>query len=173
MKSLSVRACIAVIFALALGACDQPIPSSPDGLQPQATFMGYSVVQMNEQGSSTVEGVVDSAGGYLTVNGHILTVMPNSLPEPTWFRMTTKPGLIAVELEATSVATGLPVTVFPAPLRLSLSYAGVKMGGAKELAIAWMVNGVILTIEPSKVDRSNRLVEAWLDHFSDYGLVAN
>jgi hypothetical protein len=173
MRSLRLRALIALSFALALGACDQPSPSAPDGIKPQATFTEYSTVRVNDQGVSSVEGVVDSAGGYLLLNGHLLTVMPNSLNEPTWFRMTTKPGIIAVELEAKSVATGLPVFLFPSPLRLSLSYDGVKIGGGKELAIAWMVNGVIMNIEPSKVDRSNRKVEAWLYHFSDYGLVAN
>jgi hypothetical protein len=173
MRSLSLRACAALAFVFALGACDQPTPSSPEGLKPQALFSSYSTVRVSDLGSSSVEGVVDSAGGYLTVNGHLLTVMPNSLTEPTWFRMTTKPGIIAVELEAISTVTGLPVSLFPSPLRLSLSYADVKMGSSKDLAIAWMVNGVILTIEPSKVDRSNKLVEAWLYHFSDYGLVAN
>jgi hypothetical protein len=175
MTSLRLRACLALSFVLALmvSACDQPTPSAPDGIKPQAAFTSYSTVHVSDFGTSSVEGVVDSAGGYLTVNGHLLTIMPGSLQQPTWFRMTTKPGLIAVELEAKSVATGLPVTLFPSPVRLSLSYASVKLGSSKELAIAWMVNGVIMTIEPSKVDRSNKMVEAWLYHFSDYGLVAN
>lgn len=165
-----------VLMAVALGsgACDQPNPAAPSALQPQAAFATYTVVASTDtSATASVTGTVDADGGYLSVKNHVLTILPGTVTEPTEFTMKAYAGLVQVDLSARSVATGLPVTVFPSPLRLSLSYGKAKIGNPNRLLIAWLLNGQIVTVQPSDVDKSNQLVTTWLYHFSDYGLVTD
>jgi len=162
------------VLALVTGACDQPNPAAPGELQRQAWLATYSVVASTDTAASpAVTATIGTEGGSIIAGNHVLTVLPGSVSAPTAFTMKSYAGTVQIDLSARSVATGLPVSVFPQPLRLSLSYGKAKIGNPNRLMIAWILNGQIVTVQPSDVDKSTQLVTTWLYHFSDYGLVTD
>lgn len=164
------------LLTLSLAACDRAAaPTTPSVAAPRAAVNGgYRLVASSVQSSVTVSVVVGSLGGTLSVNGHTLAVPAGALERPTRFTMTTLSGSsIRVSLTAEDARSGVPVTVFPTPLRLGLSYANAKVGNPGKLKVAWLVDGSIAAVQPSEADKAQKQVVSSLHHFSDWGLITD
>ncbi len=174
MRSIRRLAAVAVaLLALGSAACERATaPTGPSPAAPRAAVVGgWSLVSSSSQSSLTVSLVLGSLGGTMSVNGHSLTVPAGALQQPTRFTMTTISGTsIRVALSAQDAATGVPVTVFPTPLRLGLSYASAKVSNPSKLKVAWLVDGSIVAVQPSELDKPHKQVVSSLYHFSDWGI---
>ncbi len=164
------------LVAQGLAACERAeSPTWPSAAAPRAAVSGgYRLVSSSSQISMTVSVVLGSAGGTMTVNGHTLAVPAGALAQPTRFTMSTLSGTsIRVSLSARDARTGAAVTVFPTPLRLGLSYANAKASSPNQLKVAWLVDGSIVAVQPSELDKSHKQVVSTLHHFSDWGLITD
>ncbi len=173
MRSIGRLSALTLVLALGSAACDRATaPTSPNLAAPRASASGgYTLVPSSMQDSVTVSIVMGSLGGTMSVNGHSLTVPAGALQQPTRFTMTTISGTaIRVSLSAQDAATGVPVTVFPTPLRLGLSYASAKVSNPSKLKVAWLVDGSIVAVQPSELDKPHKQVVSSLYHFSDWGI---
>ncbi len=164
----------ALLLALAGSACDRPTaPAYSEVAAPSAGRIGgYRLVTSRSyQSSVTVTAVLGGGGGTLSVNGNTLQVPAGALTQPTSFTMSTVSGTaLTVSLSAQDARTGAAVTVFDTPLRLSLSYANARVTDPNALKIAWLVNGQIVAVQVSAVDKSHKVVSSSLYHFSDWGV---
>ncbi len=178
MRSIRRLSVLALgLLALGSAACDRagtPTAPAPGAARPGliGDVGGYTLVAAGtRQGTASVKVVLGAGGGMLSVNGHTLTVPAGALAEPTRFTMTTVSGSsIRVALTAADAKTGAPVTEFPTPLRLSLSYANAQVSNPSKLKVAWIVNGEIVAVQRSDVDRLHRTVSSSLYHFSDWAV---
>ncbi len=163
-----------VLVVLGWTACDRPTaPAFTEVAAPRAgRFGGYRLVTSRTfQSSVTVTTILGGGGGTLSVNGHTLWVPAGALAQPTAFTMSTTYGTaLQVSLSARDPRSGAAVTVFDTPLRLSLSYANARVSDPNTLKIAWLVNGQIVAVQASAVDKSHKLVSSSLYHFSDWGV---
>lgn len=176
MRSIGRLSAVAVVLlALAGSACDRPTgPAYAEVAAPRAGVFdgGYRLVTRRSfQSSVTVMAVLGSGGGTLSVNGNTLQVPAGALAQATTFTMSTVSGMtVGVSLSAKETRTGAAVTAFDTPLRLSLSYANAKVTNPNNLKIAWLVNGQIVAVQASAVDKAHKLVSSSLYHFSDWGV---
>ncbi len=175
MRSIR-RLLVAALALVALGtaACDSSTaPTALTMAAPRADRLGgFTLVKSTSvQTPVTVSALLGSAGGTLSVNGHTLKVPAGALTQPTVITMSTVAGSsIQVSLSATHWRTGAPMTVFLTPLRLSLSYAGAQVNNPAKLKLAWVVNGQVVAVQPSDVDRSRKTVTSSVYHFSQWGI---
>ncbi len=174
MRSIRRLASLAVaVLALGSAACERATTvTGPGPAAPRASVVGgWSLVSSSSQLSLTVSLVLGSAGGTMSVNGHSLTVPAGALQQPTRITMTTLSGTsVRVSLSAQDAETGEPVTAFPTPLKLGLSYASAKVSNPNKLKVAWLVDGAIVAVQPSELDKSHKQVVSSLYHFSDWGI---
>ena len=142
----------------------------------------YTLVRESGLGSLTelrVSELIGIEGGQLTLLGHTLTVPAGAVTEPTIFSLTALPtGYVQVDLLAVRLEFGQLLNVgasgFDRPVRVELTYERATNVGADDeddLVILrldpeglWAVHEVM----PSEVDRQERTVSTWLDHFSGY-----
>lgn len=168
-RGLSV---IGVVLLATVGCERATMPTAPNVTPSSAVVLGdWTLVRtVSTQSSTSVSVTIGSAGGTMSVNGHSLMVPAGALTEPLTFTMSTVAGSsVEVSLSAQN-QKGAPVTVFASPVQLSLSYSGAKVKNVSALKVAYLVNGVIVAVQPSEVDKSQKVVRSWLSHFSDYGI---
>ncbi len=174
MRSMRRLSAVLGLLVLATACADLPTSPTPAAARPDVLSgkSGYTVIQATKaQRAATVSAVVGNRGGTLSLNGHSLMVPVGALAQPTRFTMTTAPGTaIEVELTAQDVRTGVPVLVFPTPLRLTLSYAGAKVSDPGALLLGWVLDGQVMSVQASDVDRAHKTVSAWVYHFTQWAI---
>ncbi len=175
MRSIGRLPSVALVLLAALAAsCDRAdAPTTSGALTPRSASVstgGWQILQATRtQATASATVLVGSAGGTISVNGHVLTINKGSVTKPTYFTMTTVAGTaIEVALSAKDAASGLPVLVFAVPVRLGLSYASAKPSDASRLKVAWIVNSSVVAVQPSQVDKSKKLVLSDLYHFTQW-----
>ncbi len=159
-------------------ACDSPNQIATKSIvgprHDVATSGGYTLMTTDATSDQTKSAIIDETGGFIRFQGSALIVPANAVSGPTTFtmRLHTQP-YMGADLSAVD-ANGLPVTIFPVPLTLTLSYARAKNQlptDASKVLVAWIENGVILGMLPSAADIQGKKVTAQVTHFSEYGPV--
>ncbi len=177
MRSIRRLTAVAVaVLALGFVACDRAAtPTSPSTAAPRASVNGgWTLVRSSTQSAVTVSVVLGGAGGTMSVNGHTLAVPAGALEQPTRITMSTISGSsIRVSLSAEDARTGQPVMAFSTPVRLGLSYASAKVSNPAKLKVGWLMDGSIMAVQASTVDKSHKQVVSSLHHFSDWGLITD
>ncbi|HEX9109227.1 MAG TPA: hypothetical protein VF832_18395 [Longimicrobiales bacterium] len=165
----------AVILAVVTAAaCDSPKGTATRSvLAPRldaTSAGGYTFFTTDATGNQTKTAVIDQTGGFIRFQGSVLVVPPNAVSGPTsfTFRLHVQPTMGA-DLSAVA-ANGQPVTVFPVPLKLTLSYARAKtqIPDPSKIVILWVENGIVLGQLPSTPDVQGKKVTALVTHFTDY-----
>ena len=170
MKLLALLAVVGVATA-----CDAPNRSATKSvIAPRhdvTTSGGFTLMTTDAQGDQTKSAVIDQTGGFIRFQGSVLSVPENAVPGPTTFtfRLHTQP-YMGAELSAVD-ADGQPVTVFPVPLTLTLSYARAKneLPTSSQVYMLWLEDGQVLGVLPSTVDIRGKKVTAQITHFTEYG----
>ena len=136
---------------------------------------GYTVVSETEESVGSVEAVIGSAGGLVTLGDHVLLIPANAVDADTRFRIEKEDG-DHVRLHLTASRFGdndIGSRGFNRPVRLMLSYEG-----AKNLSTADAASAAVLYVRddnrveplPSLVNYYDRWVGTDLRHFSEYGI---
>ncbi len=158
-------------------ACDAPNqPATKSVLAPRydaLTSNGYSLMTSDVSSDQTKTAVIDSTGGFIRFQGSALIVPPGAVPSPTTFtmRLHTQP-FMGADLSAVD-EYGSEVTVFPVPLKLTISYSRAKdqLPSGSTVAMAWIENGIVLSTLPSSADIQGKKVTAEVTHFTEFGPV--
>lgn len=165
----------AVILAVVTAAaCDSPKGTATRSvLAPRldaTSAGGYTFFTTDATGDQTKTVVIDENGGAIRFQGSVLVVPANAVSAPTsfTFRLHVQPTMGA-DLSAVD-ANGQPVTVFPVPLKLTLSYARAKnqIPDPSKIVVLWVENGIVLGQLPSTADVQGKKVTALVTHFTDY-----
>ncbi len=131
---------------------------------------GYTLLTTDATGDQQKTEVIDQSGGSIRFQGSVLVVPPNAVSGPTTFtfRLQVQP-YMAADLSAVD-ANGQPVTVFPVPLKLTLSYSRAKnqIPDPSKVVILWVENGIVLGQLPSVPDVQGKKVSADVTHFTQY-----
>ena len=121
--------------------------------------------------------VIGPAGGVLYLGLHQLIVPRGAVNADTRFTMTTKPGNnVIVDLNASDLATGQPVTQFPVLVQLKLSYLqlGISRSNAGRLTILWLKDDSPTgELVPVKTTVQPLHAIGWLSHFSQFAMGLN
>jgi hypothetical protein len=136
---------------------------------------GASLVSTEEYDFGTVTiAVVGRKGGTITAGEHSLEIPKKALEEDTEFRMEVMAGTnIVVGLSARSVRSGEPVSVFPDPLTLTLSFKNVlKTSDVMRLRNVYLYLDSPSYLVPlvSTLDIPSKTLSSPIWHFSQYGM---
>lgn len=171
-----------LLVALAGAACDTA--SSDRVFSPVTRSASVSdnarsiavVITQTLQKDSAAFAVIGAGGGSVATGAHSLYVPPGAVSEPTTFAMQVLSGSnIYVQLRAFSNRTGMPVTTFAIPVKLTLSYSQAAFADPSVLSVIYLPDGLNgdKVVMPSTVDAARLTVSSWLPHFSDYTLGEN
>lgn len=175
-------ASLLLLAALAGAACDTVSPDrvvSPVTRAADVTADARSiavVITQTLQKDSATFAVIGAGGGSLSTGAHSLYVPPGAVNEPTTFAMQVLSGSnIYVQLRAFSNRSGMPVTTFATPVKLTLGYSQEAFADPSVLSVIYLPNGLSgdKIPMPSTVDTTKFTVSSWLPHFSDYTLGTN
>lgn len=180
----------ALLVALAAAACERSadlagpaaleVPVASEGRGKPAPTSSAELVRIAPGAFESVSRVIDHRGGEIKVGGHMITVPPRAVLEPTLFTMTVEgDGYLSVDLTATREnAEGDVIDVgaagFSKPVTLKMSYAAAEtVSDPARLKIFWLVDGTTsgsLVPQPTLVDQSSKWLIAHLRHFSKYAV---
>ncbi len=174
MTRHGLKAFAVILAVVAAAACDSPKSTATKSvLAPRfdaSTAGGYTLFTTDASGDQTKSAVIDERGGAIRFQGSVLVVPPNAVSGPTdfTFRLHVQP-YMGADLTAVD-ARGQKVTVFPVPLKLTLSYARAKnqIPDPSKIVILWVENGTVLGQMPSTTDVQGKKVTAEITHFTDY-----
>lgn len=123
-----------------------------------------------EDGEITRSTVIDDKGGRLNFMAGSLTVPAGAVSGPTTFTVSFSNSPYMHAHFAAVGADGTPVSIFPVPLTVTLSYARAKglPPNLAALAIYWVDNGSVLEKESSAVDVQGKKISAQVTHFTEY-----
>jgi hypothetical protein len=128
----------------------------------------------SSDGGTVTVAIVGRTGGTISAGDHSLEIPPRAVLQDTEFRMEVLgSGSVLVALSARKVATGEPVSVFPVPLTLTLSYKGVANNAdVKRLRNVYLYLDSPSYLIPliSTVSRSAKTISSPISHFSIYGM---
>ena len=136
---------------------------------------GYTVVSETEESVGSVEAVIGSAGGLVTLGDHVLLIPANAVDADTRFRIEKEDG-DHVRLHLTASRFGdndIGSRGFNRPVRLMLSYEGASNLGAlaaSQLQVMYIRPDQKVEALPSMVNYYDRWVGTDLRHFSEYGI---
>lgn len=136
---------------------------------------GYTVVRETDNAVGSVEAVIGSAGGVLSMGKHLLIVPENAVSASTTFRMSKVDG-DHVRLHLTASRNGnndVGSRGFDRPVRLMLSFEGaanVRRSDVGAMAVMYIRSDNRVEPLPSMVNVNDRWVGADLVHFSEYGI---
>jgi hypothetical protein len=178
--------CFGLAMVVTLVGCAETDPTAPfEQHAPRADYVDtYGSYQLVIGPSWTFmhisnSHVIGPQGGRLTLGWHELIVPPGAVQQPTVFRMTAKLGLhIVVDLTAADRVSGIPVTTFPLPLELKLSYRFFPMNAAQRdrLLVLWLKDdsptGELVPV-PTIVNAQRRYISGSITHFSQYAMGMN
>jgi len=173
-----------VALALLLVGCDRAQTFAPIEPATPINFDSYSNYELvigpdwNAVHFSTT-AVIGQDGGRLALGFHELIVPAQAVQRPTVFRMTAKPGLhVVLDLTATDRVSGEPVTKFPRPLELRMSYRFLPLARAQQdrLVVLWLkddaTTGELVPV-PTVVSPLQNHISGTITHFSQYAMGMN
>jgi hypothetical protein len=176
MTKRSILKLFGLMGMMALAACD--VTQTTELVAPQAADLAVTdyrwtpVLSSSATTTTTTVAVVGRNGGTITNGANTLVVPSYAVLEDTEFTFTmVGDGTLHTALTARSVATGLPVTTFARSLMLRMSYANATVADPSQLVIAWMIDGTadgLKQKQTSWVTTYTKMVNAYLNHFSDY-----
>ena len=136
---------------------------------------GATLVTTTSSALGTVAtAVVGSGGGTIGAGDHFLEIPKDAVADATEFRMEVVTGdNVLVALSARRVSTGDPVSMFPVPLTLNLSYKSLGRGtDLKRLRNVYLYLDSPNYLLPlvSTLSKSTKTVSSPVWHFSRYGM---
>jgi hypothetical protein len=180
MRSHKRSAFMALPMLALMTACTMDTTTPEPVVAPSHDYtLNLGTYQLVRTSRTTFEvsntNIIGPAGGVLDLGLHQLVVPRGAVTGLTRFKMATKFGNnVIVDLTATDLATGRPVTQFPVELQLKLSYLllGVSRSEAQRLTIVWLHDG---SVEPVKTTLQPMQYYAvgWIDHFSRFAMAMN
>jgi hypothetical protein len=132
-------------------------------------------VAETEESVGSVEAVIGTAGGVVTLGKNALLVPSGAVSAPTTFRIQKLDGDHA-RLHLTASRYGdndVGRTGFLKPVRLMMSYEGasnLSSSEASELRVMYIRPDQLVEVLPSTVNYYDRWVGTDLRHFSEYGI---
>ena len=123
-------------------------------------------------------GWIDAGGGKIRLQGHELLVPNGAVSERTLFVIRERAGdyLVVDLLAFRDDGVWTPVTTFPRPVKIKLSYKGLAINNPKRLAVLYLpedeISGV-REILPTAVSELAENMTSKLDHFSTYAAGIN
>lgn len=162
------------------GPATLEVPVASEGRGKPAPTSSGELVRIAPGAAESVSQVIDHRGGELKVGGHMITVPPRAVLEPTLFTMTAEgDGYLSVDLLATRVnPQGDTVDVgrlgFLKPVTLKMDYQAAETSTSPErLKIFWLVDGTAdgrTVAQKTIIDQSSKWLIAHLKHFSKYAI---
>ena len=123
-------------------------------------------------------GFVDGSGGKIRLEGHELLVPNGAVSERTLFVIRERAGeyLVVDLLAFRDDGVWTPVTTFPKPVKIKLSYKGLAINNPKRLAVLYLPEDSISgakQVLPTAVSELAENITSKLDHFSSYAAGIN